>query len=134
MSDSKHSWTRDELRIVCICYKEDLPIELALKLTNTTNEKSMQMRYRNCLFLDKGRVEDSLSHASKTLVEVWEEVNSLYYQEESEDEFMPEESEQPIVQQQPIVDKRTETSMMEAVLFALFASYVITLISSILSK
>ena len=72
-----HSWTKQELQIVCVCYKHKLPIELALLLTNTTNAKSMEMRYQNCLFLEKGRVEGSLSHASKNLVEAWNEVNEL---------------------------------------------------------
>jgi hypothetical protein len=78
MTDQKHSWTEQELWVVCVCYKENLPIELALRLTNTTNEKSMEMRYRNCLFLDKGRVEGSLSHASRKHVEAWENVVKLY--------------------------------------------------------
>lgn len=73
-----HSWTEQELWIVCICYKENLPLDLALRLTKTTNVKSMEMRYRNCLFLDKGRVDGALSHASKTLVKVWNEVNERY--------------------------------------------------------
>lgn len=75
---SKHSWTEQELRIVCVCYKAKLPIELALLLTNTTNAKSMEMRYQNCLFLEKGRVEGSLSHASKTLTKVWNELEPLF--------------------------------------------------------
>ena len=78
MSEQKHSWTEEELRIVCICYKENLSVDLALRLTNTTNKKSMIMRYQNCLYLDKGRVENSLSHASKKLIEVWDEVEDLY--------------------------------------------------------
>ena len=78
-----HSWTEEELRIVCVCYKSNLPIELALLLTNTTNAKSMEMRYRNCLFLEKGRVEGSLSHASKTLVKVWNELQPFYADREN---------------------------------------------------
>jgi len=78
MEDQKHSWTEQELWTVCVCYKERLPIELALRLTNTTSEKSMRMRYQNCLFLEKGRVENALSHASKKHVEVWNEVEELY--------------------------------------------------------
>lgn len=74
----KHSWTEEELWVVSVCYKEKLPIELALRLTNTSNEKSMIMRYQNCLFLDKGPVEDSLSHASKKHREVWEKVEEYY--------------------------------------------------------
>lgn len=77
MTEQKHSWTKQELQIVCVCYKYKLPVELALLLTNTTNAKSMEMRYQNCLFLDKGRVEGSLSHASKNLTEAWNEVNTL---------------------------------------------------------
>lgn len=73
-----HNWTEQELWVVCVCYKENLPIDLALRLTNTHSVKSMEMRYRNCLFLDKGRVEGSLSHASKTLLKVWNEVNERY--------------------------------------------------------
>lgn len=73
-----HSWTEQELRVVCVCYMEQLPIELALRLTNTTNERSMEMRYRNCLFLDKGRVEGALSHASITHQKVWKEVKEFY--------------------------------------------------------
>ena len=73
-----HSWTEQELWVVCVCYKEKLPINLALRLTNTTSVKSMEMRYQNCLFLEKGRVEGSLSHASKTLIKVWNEVNKKY--------------------------------------------------------
>jgi hypothetical protein len=123
MSESKHhSWSRDELRIVCICYKEKLPIELALKLTNTTNTKSMQMRYQNCLFLDKGRVEDALSHPSKTLTEVWEEVKQMYPEEEvSEEELDPE----------PPVVRQTENNMCEAAFFAVLFAYVVGLLSFI---
>jgi hypothetical protein len=78
MAESKHSWTEQELWVVSVCYKEKLPIELALRLTNTSNEKSMRMRYQNCLFLDKGPVEDALSHASKKHQEVWEKVEEYY--------------------------------------------------------
>jgi hypothetical protein len=73
-----HNWTEQELWVVCVCYKENLPIDLALRLTNTHSVKSMEMRYRNCLFLDKGRVDGSLSHPSKNLVKVWNEVNQRY--------------------------------------------------------
>lgn len=78
MTEERHSWTEQELWVVCVCYKENLPIDLALRLTNTTNKKSMLMRYQNCLFLDKGKVENALSHASKTLVDVWERVQKMY--------------------------------------------------------
>jgi hypothetical protein len=78
MAAQKHSWSNQELWTVCVCYKERLPINLALRLTNTTNEKSMRMRYQNCLFLEQGRVEHSLSHASKNLVKAWNGVQELY--------------------------------------------------------
>jgi hypothetical protein len=78
MTESKHNWTEKELWVVCVCYKEGIPLDLALRLTNTTNKKSMEMRYRNCLFLDKGRVENSLSHASKLHQKVWQEVEEMY--------------------------------------------------------
>jgi len=78
MSEVKHSWTKKELRTVCVCYIMGAPHETALRLTNTTNEKSMEMRYRNCLFLEKGPVEGSLSHASKTHVEAWNDVHEIY--------------------------------------------------------
>lgn len=78
MAEQKHSWTEQELWTVCVCYKERLPIELALRLTNTTSEKSMRMMYQNCLFLDKGRVQNALSHPSKRLVEAWDDVEELY--------------------------------------------------------
>jgi hypothetical protein len=84
-----HNWTEQELWIVCICYKENLPIDLALRLTNTHSVKSMEMRYRNCLFLDKGRVEGSLSHASKTLVKVWNQVNERYPKKEEPIDYEP---------------------------------------------
>lgn len=77
-----HHWTESELYVVCVCYKENLPVELALRLTNTTDEKSMEMRYRNCLYLDKGRVEGALSHPSKNLVEAWEKVKAVYEDKE----------------------------------------------------
>lgn len=73
-----HNWSYFELRTVCICYKENLPVQLALKLTNTTDAKSMEMRYRNCLFLDKGRVDNALSHPSKMLIKAWEDVEEMY--------------------------------------------------------
>lgn len=76
--EQQHNWTEEELWVVCVCYKENLPVELALRLTNTTNELSMKMRYKNCLYLDKGPVEDALSHASKTHMKVWQEVEALY--------------------------------------------------------
>ena len=78
MAEVKHSWTKKELRTVCVCYLMGAPHETALRLTNTTNEKSMEMRYRNCLFLEKGPVEGSLSHASKTHVEAWNDVCEIY--------------------------------------------------------
>ena len=75
---AKHSWTEQELWVVSVCYKEGLPVELALRLTNTEDELSMKMRYRNCLYLDKGKVEDALSHASKKHVEVWTKIQDYY--------------------------------------------------------
>jgi len=78
MADTKHSWTDQDLWTMCVCYKENLPIDLALKLTNTKSEKSMRMRYQNCLFLDKGRVEGALSHASKRHEVIWNEVEEYY--------------------------------------------------------
>ena len=73
-----HSWTKNELRTVCVCYLMGAPHDVALRKTNTTNLKSMEMRYRNCLFLEKGPVEGSLSHASKTHVEAWNDVHEIY--------------------------------------------------------
>ena len=78
MTEVRHSWTKKELRTVCICYIMRLPRETALRMTNTTNEKSMEMRYQNCLYLEKGPVEGSLSHASKTHVEAWDDVREIY--------------------------------------------------------
>jgi hypothetical protein len=78
MAEQKHSWNEQELWTVCVCYKERLPIELALRLTNTRSEKSMRMMYQNCLFLDKGRVENALSHPSRKLAEAWDSVEELY--------------------------------------------------------
>jgi len=75
-----HSWTFEELWTVCVCYKEGLPEELALRLTNTTNAKSMAMRYQNCKYLESGPVEGALSHPSKKHVEAWQKVNELYTQ------------------------------------------------------
>lgn len=84
---AKHSWTKQELKIVSVCYLEHLPIDVALLLTETTDTTSMQMRYRNCLYLDKGKVENSLSHPSKKHVEAWEEVKAVYPKKE---EFISE--------------------------------------------
>ena len=75
----KHSWTEQELWVVCVCYKEGFPVELALRLTNTEDEVSMKYRYRNCLYLDKGKVENALSHASKKHVEVWNKIQAYYW-------------------------------------------------------
>jgi hypothetical protein len=75
---TKHSWTKDELITVCVCYIEKVPIEKALELTGTTDETSMKMRYQNCLFLHKGKVEGSLSHASKLHQEAWKDVQTVY--------------------------------------------------------
>lgn len=73
-----HSWTEQELWTVCVCYKEGLSEEMALRLTNTTNAKSMAMRYQNCKYLESGPGEGALSHASKKHVEVWQKVNEFY--------------------------------------------------------
>lgn len=90
---AKHSWTEQELWVVSVCYKENLPIEIALRLTNTTNAKSMEMRYRNCLFLDKGRVENALSHASSTHQRVWDQIEELYSEIQPFKPVVPEEVE-----------------------------------------
>ena len=74
----RHSWTEQELWVVCVCYKEKIPAEVALRLTNTTNKKSIEMRYQNCLFLEKGRVDGALSHPSRVHEEVWTRVEELY--------------------------------------------------------
>lgn len=73
-----HSWTEQELWVVSVCYKEGLPVELALRLTNTDDELSMKYRYRNCLYLEKGKVEHALSHASKKHIEVWNKIQEYY--------------------------------------------------------
>ncbi len=73
-----HHWTEQELWTVCVCYMEGLSTELALRLTNTTDLKSMEMRYRNCLYLEKGDVDGSLSRPSKKHIEAWEGVRELY--------------------------------------------------------
>lgn len=78
MATEKHSWTKQELWVLSICYKEGLSPEFALRLTNTTDEKSIKMRYLNCLYLDKGHVENALSHVSKMHKEVWEKVEEYY--------------------------------------------------------
>ena len=75
---ARHSWTKDELLTVCVCYMEKAPIEKALELTGTTDETSMKMRYQNCLYLHKGKVEGSLSHASKLHQEAWKDVQTVY--------------------------------------------------------
>lgn len=75
---ARHSWTKDELLTVCVCYMEKAPIEKALELTDTTDEISMKMRYQNCLYMDKGKVEGSLSHPSKLHQEAWINVKTVY--------------------------------------------------------
>lgn len=75
---AKHSWTKEELTILCICYLEKASIETALLLTGTWDAKSIDMRYRNCLFLEQGRVEGSLSHPSKLHVQVWCDLCTVY--------------------------------------------------------
>lgn len=75
---AKHSWTKEELTILCICYLEKASIETALLLTGTSDAKSIDMRYRNCLFLEKGKVEGSLSHPSKLHVQVWCDLYTVY--------------------------------------------------------
>lgn len=105
MAETKHSWTEQELWVVCICYKENLPIDLALRLTNTTNRKSMEMRYQNCLFLEKGKVENALSHPSKAHVQVWEKIEEFYSTQD------PLPKEEPVVKQEQPVVKQEESNI-----------------------
>jgi hypothetical protein len=108
---SKHTWTEQEYRIVCVCYKEKIPIDLALFLTNTNNRKSMEMRYQNCMFLDKGRIDGSLSHPPRSLAKAWEEVNTFY----------------------PISKKTEETDWESLVLSLMFGSFVFQLVSILMT-
>ena len=118
MAPEQHTWTEEELRVVCICYKEKLPIELALRLTNTTNELIMRMRYQNCLYLDKGPVENALSHASKTLVKVWEEVDELY------------ENIEPLGL--TVAKKEEESYILETALAVLFVVYFTIMLNALM--
>ena len=127
----QHNWTEQELWIVSVCYKENLPVDLALKLTNTTNKKSMEMRYQNCLFLDKGKVENSLSHPSKAHVKVWEEMEEMYRNQPSSP--TPEmEEEEEIVPPPPKEEDKEEAKLCEVACGALFVVYLGMLLSFIL--
>jgi len=117
----QHQWTREELWVTCVCYKENLPVELALRLTNTTNETSMKMRYQNCLFLEKGKVENALSHPSKAHMEVWQEVEKLYADK------------QPLglSYTKVVEEKKEETQNCETMLSVLFIMYFMLIVKSL---
>ena len=124
MSEAKHSWTEQELWVVSVCYKEKLPIELALRLTNTKNAKSIEMRYQNCLYLDQGPVEGALSHPSKAHMKVWEEIEDLY------DDVEPLNLTQKV--EQPPKPKEEDVNMSETVLTLLFFTYLMMIIRSMM--
>jgi hypothetical protein len=128
---AKHSWTKKELITVCVCYMENASIQKALELTGTKDEVSMDMRYRNCLFLHKGRIPGSLSHASKLHQQAWEDVQNVYSvvekirePEEEEEEVIEEKKvEQPDELFDRIVDYSIAIGMSACFIVAMFALF-----------
>ena len=67
----KHSWTKYDNIMVTIGYLIGISPFYMAYILYYIPQKSIEMKYKNCLYLDKGNVEGALKHASKEHVKVW---------------------------------------------------------------
>jgi len=70
----KHNWTKNETKIICKMYIDNkTPKEIYTKLSNI-KLSSIKIKYSNCLYLDKGKVNGSLVNVSKLHSKIWQEI------------------------------------------------------------
>jgi hypothetical protein len=67
----KHSWTKYDNIMVSIGYLIGISPFYMAYILYYIPQKSIEMKFKNCLYLQKGNVEGSLKHASKEHVKVW---------------------------------------------------------------
>ena len=67
----RHKWTREETKIVTEGYLQGRTERDTQKLVPDISVGSVRMKYKNCVYLDKGDVRGSLTNASSMHKEVW---------------------------------------------------------------
>ena len=75
-NQSKHIWSREETTLVTRCYLEGKTIQTAHNLVPNIKIASVKMKYANCLYLEKGQVQNALKNVSKMHEDVWNELKS----------------------------------------------------------
>ena len=73
---TKHKWTELETIITVLGYLNNVDTGVLSNRLPDIPLKSIGMKYKNCLFLDKGKTKGSLEHCSALHREVWDRLKN----------------------------------------------------------
>ena len=72
--NTKYSWSESDNIICSLCYLQNFSYEKTKIILNHIPLNSIKMKYKNCLFLDKGNIKGSLPHCSEMHKKIWEKL------------------------------------------------------------
>lgn len=75
----KHSWSKYDNFVVSLGYLLCISPHYLHYILYYIPLKSINMKYKNCLYLDKGNVTGSLSHVSNDHKKIWTFIKSYMY-------------------------------------------------------
>ena len=74
--NKKYTWTESDNIICSLSYLQNYSIEKTHSLLSHIPLNSIKMKYKNCLYLDKGEQKGALANFSKQHSEVWNKINA----------------------------------------------------------
>lgn len=69
---AKHTWSYADTYFITLSYKNGTSYKDISLVMPHLKQNSIRMKYKNCLYLEKGNVRGSLKNASKEHKKVWE--------------------------------------------------------------
>lgn len=73
----KHQWSTFDNIVVTLGYLIDISPYYIGYMLYYIPRKSIEMKYKSCLYLEQGNVEGSLNHVSKSHKKVWKLINKF---------------------------------------------------------
>ena len=77
--NNKYTWTKNDNIICSICYLQNKTYIQTHLLSPHISLNSINMKYKNCMYLDKGKINGSLENCSKLHKEIWISVKTLQF-------------------------------------------------------
>ncbi len=73
----KYKWTKYDNLIVSLCFLRNIDINVVKNILPQIPLNSIKMKYANCLYLQQGNVNGSLTNVSKTHEEIWNIITNI---------------------------------------------------------